>query len=85
MTSNEKRLMLLKKIINSDNNGIDILYERLTKPACKDKNITEEDINQAAAHAFAEMSVKDPSLILLMPTLAYGTSKIIKILFKEEK
>jgi len=85
MTSNEKRLMLLKKIINSDNDGINILYDRLTTPTCKDRNITEEDIAQATAHAFAEMSVDDPELILFTPIFAHGVSEAIKILFKEEK
>ena len=78
MTSNEKRLMLIKKIINSDNDGINILYDRLTKSCCKDSNITEEDIAQAAAHVFAEMSVEDPELIVLMPIFAHGISEILK-------
>lgn len=85
MTSNEKRLMMLKKIINSDNDGINILYDRLTKSTCKDRNITEEDIVQATAHVFAKMSVDDPELILLTPIFAHGVSEAIKILFKEEK
>ena len=84
MTSNEKRLMMLKKIINSDNDGIDILYDKLTKSCCKNKNITSDEITRAAAHVFAEMSVEDPELMVLMPIFAHGISEILKILFKED-
>lgn len=84
MTSNEKRLMMLKKIINSDNEGIDILYNKLTKENCKDRGITQADITYAAAHVFAEMSVEDPELMVLMPIFAHGISEMLKILFKED-
>lgn len=79
----DKRTELMKMIANADDRGIENLYNQVIGKSCACNNVSESDITNAAAHVFAEMSVKDPELIILMPIFAHGIAETLKIVFKE--
>ena len=80
MTANEKRLMMLKKIINSDNAGIDILYEKLNKDHCC-CGIIAKDVIKAMALVTTKYIPDDPILVGLIGIM---TAEAVHNVFDKE-
>ncbi len=78
-----KRLTLLRLIINSDEEGVDRIYSSIYK----DKKIpfSRDNFIEAVGDAFIEMVSENEKMILLMDVCADYSAKITHRLFKEEK
>lgn len=82
MTTDQKRLQIIKKVCNSDSRGIDKLYGLMTngnKP--EDQRLTPKDIEKAFSRISAEMFDDD---ILFVPLLAILCKSVINDLFGKE-
>lgn len=82
MTANEKRLMMLKKIINSDNSGIDILYEKFNKNHYS-RDVTSKDIMEAMASVTIKYLHDDPISAMLFGIMA--AEAVDNVFNKEDK
>lgn len=82
MTTEEKRLQLIKKIVNCDEEGVSKLFEMFEKK-CGISGFSREDFIALSAKKAAKLAAEtDPSVILL---LAEYTSTIVNEIYKEEK
>lgn len=79
----DKRLELLKLIINSDDKGIEAIWNSLYGK--KNVPFSEKDFMESSASAFVDMASKHTEIILISNELAQFASRIAKQLFKEEK
>ena len=79
----DKRLKLLKLIADSDDKGIEAIWNSLYEK--KKPLFSKEDFAESAATVFANMVIKDPCILIIQDVLAEFTREITKELFKEEK
>lgn len=79
----DKRLELLKLIINSDDEGIKAIWNSFYGK--KNMPFSEEDLMKAAASVFVDMVDENEKIILISNTLAKFANKIARKIFKEEK
>lgn len=78
-----KRLTLLKLIVNSDEEGVNKIYSSIYEN--KKIPFSRDNFIEAAGDAFVEMVSKNEKMILLMDVCADYSAKISHRLFKEEK
>lgn len=79
----DKRLELLKLIINSDDEGIKAIWNSFYGK--KNMPFSEEDLMKSAVGAFVDMVHDHTEIILISDELAEFVHRIAKQLFKEEK
>ena len=79
----DKRLELLKLIINSDDEGIKAIWNSFYGK--KSMPFSKEDLMKSAASAFVDMTHDRIGVILISDDLAEFAHRIAKQLFKEEK
>lgn len=79
----DKRLELLKLIINSDDEGIKAIWNSFYGK--KNMPFSEEDLMKSAASVYVDMVHDCTEIILISNELAAFASRIAKQLFKEEK
>lgn len=79
----DKRLELLKLIINSDDEGIKVIWNHFYGK--KNMPFSEEDLMKSAASAFVDMVHDHVGVVLISDELAEFACRIAKNLFKEEK
>ncbi len=79
----DKRLELLKLIVNSDDKGIEVIWDHFYGK--KNMPFSEKDFMKSAASAFVDMVSEHTEIVLFSNELAEFAGKIAKNLFKEEK
>lgn len=79
----DKRLELLKLIINSDDEGIKAIWNSFYGK--KNVPFSEKDFIKSSASVFVDMVSDHTEIILISDELAEFTSRMAKQLFKEEK
>lgn len=79
----DKRLELLKLIINSDDEGIKAIWNSFYGK--KKVPFTKEDLDEACKSVCSEMVANIPGRMLLLDDYVEFAVRIEKLLFKEEK
>ncbi len=79
----DKRLELLKLIINSDDEGIKAIWNSVYGK--KKTPFSKEDFFKSSASVFVDMVSEHTEIVLISNELAKFVGKMAKELFKEEK
>lgn len=79
----DKRLELLKLIINSDDKGIEKIYEKIFN--INEISFSKENFKKIAAKVASEMILDVPGRVMIMDDYVEYAVRIEKLLFKEEK
>ena len=83
----DKRLELIRQIINSDEVGVSVIWAKLHGETDVQKNagFTKRDLIKASANAFAKLVKADDDILVMVPIFAQYSKLIETELFKEEK
>ena len=79
----DKRLELLKLIINSDDKGIEKIYEKIFN--INEISFSKENFKKIAAKVASEMILDVPGRVMIMDEYDEYAVRIEKLLFKEAK
>lgn len=83
MTTNAKKLKIIKMVTESDESGIEKICEKLFGSS-NDTNtinansLTKRDLMEAFAHVFAEEALENPEIVVATGLVAYLTDAAAK-------
>lgn len=80
MTTNAKKLKIIKMVTESDESGIEKICEKLfgssNETNTADANgLTKHDLMDAVAHVFADEALENPELVLIVDVVSYLAGK----------